>query len=113
MINVVYVDDLLITENDSGLIQETKEVLHHFFKIKDLGELKYFLGIEFSRSDEGIVMCQRKYALELIFEAGLAGVNPATTPLECNIKLTSPDFIEDNDDEFSKIDWKTSLSYKH
>ncbi|XP_019242687.1 PREDICTED: uncharacterized protein LOC109222834, partial [Nicotiana attenuata] len=60
--------------------------------MKDLGELKYFLGIEFSRSEKGIHMCQRKYALELLFETGLSGGKPALTPLEFNHKLTSIEF---------------------
>lgn len=54
VIVLVYMDDLLITGNDYTLIQETKQILHHHFKIKDFGELRYFLGIEFCRSKEGI-----------------------------------------------------------
>lgn len=99
VIILVYVDDLLITGNDYKLIQETKQILHHHFKIKDLGELKYFLGIEFCRSTQGIVMNQRKYALELISDAGLTGARPSLTPLECNVKLTNADFIQDVTDE--------------
>ncbi|XP_015068793.1 uncharacterized protein LOC107013387 [Solanum pennellii] len=57
--------------------------------MKDLGELKYFLGIEFSRNADGILMNQRKYALGLVSELGLAGCKPASTPLEFNHKLTS------------------------
>ncbi|XP_015168858.1 uncharacterized mitochondrial protein AtMg00810-like [Solanum tuberosum] len=94
VIILVYVDDLLITGNDATLIEETKHVLHSNFKIKDLRELKYFLGIEFLRSNQGIVMNQRKYALELISEVGLAGAKTAPTPLECNMKLTSVEFDE-------------------
>jgi len=82
------VDDLLINGNNAELIQETKHVLHKWFKIKDLGELKFFLGIEFSRSKRGILTSQRKYALELLAEAGVTVGKPAITPLECNIKLT-------------------------
>lgn len=52
--------------------------------MKDLGELKFFLGIEVVRSQEEIVMCQRKYILELVSEAGLSGAKPATTSLEMN-----------------------------
>lgn len=92
---LVYVEDLLITGNDVGLIEETKHVLHSHFKIKDLGELKYFLGIEFLRSGKGIVMNQRKYVLELIAEAGLGNAKPNVTPLECNIKLTSAECDQD------------------
>ena len=56
MIILVYVDDMMITGNDIRLIQETKQKLQDTFKMKDLGDLKYFLGIEFSRSNKGIVI---------------------------------------------------------
>lgn len=68
---LVYIDDLLITDSEEGLIQEVKRILNHNFKMKDLGELKYFLGNEFARSTEGILMNQRRYASELISECGL------------------------------------------
>lgn len=60
--------------------------------MKDLGELKFFLGIEVARSNEGIVMCQRKYALELVAETGMSGAKPASTPFEINQKLTSAEY---------------------
>ncbi|XP_070037100.1 uncharacterized mitochondrial protein AtMg00810-like [Nicotiana tomentosiformis] len=62
--------------------------------MKDLGELKYFLEIEFARSQEGIVIHQRKYALELISEAGLAAAKPTVTPIDNNVKLTSKQYDE-------------------
>ncbi|XP_070020865.1 uncharacterized mitochondrial protein AtMg00810-like [Nicotiana sylvestris] len=57
--------------------------------MKDVGELKFFLGIEFLRYKEGILMNQRKYALELVSEMGLAGSRTTATPLEFNHKLSS------------------------
>lgn len=57
--------------------------------MKDLGDLKLFLGIEFARSSKDIFMCQRKYALELVVNAGLGGAKQPGTPLEINHKLTS------------------------
>lgn len=62
--------------------------------MKDLGELKYFFGIEFSRTADGILMNQRKYALGFVSELGLARCRPASTPLEFNHKLTSNVFDE-------------------
>uniref|UniRef100_A0A3Q7GHZ3 Reverse transcriptase Ty1/copia-type domain-containing protein n=1 Tax=Solanum lycopersicum TaxID=4081 RepID=A0A3Q7GHZ3_SOLLC len=62
--------------------------------------VKIFFGTEFCRSEQAIVMSQRKYALELISEDGLSGGRPSATPLECNIKLTSVEFIQDTVDEF-------------
>lgn len=68
---------------------DNKQVLQNNFKIKDLGSLRYFLGIEFSRNAEGILMHQRKYALEIISDLGLAGTKPVATPVEVNTKLTT------------------------
>ena len=56
MIILVYVDDMMITGNDIRMIQETKQTLQDTFKMKDLGDLKYFIGIEFARSNKGIVI---------------------------------------------------------
>ncbi|KAG8495046.1 hypothetical protein CXB51_012729 [Gossypium anomalum] len=89
---LVYVDDLLITGNDIGMIDELKRVLHSSFKMKDLGELKFFLGIEIARSNSGIVLSQRKYALELISDAGFGEAKPASTPLEQNKRFTTVEY---------------------
>lgn len=50
--------------------------------MKDLGLLKYFLGIEEARSPNRIFFCQRKYSLDIISEFGLLGTKPMETPLE-------------------------------
>ncbi|XP_047257514.1 uncharacterized mitochondrial protein AtMg00810-like [Capsicum annuum] len=60
--------------------------------MKDLGDLKYFLGIKVLRSASGIILNQRKYILELIADTGLSGSKPAITPLESNAKLTSIEY---------------------
>ena len=62
---IVYVDDMIVTRND---LEERKaqNYLSREFEMKDLGHLKYFLGIEFSRSNEGIFLSQRKYVLDLL-----------------------------------------------
>lgn len=91
---LVYVDDLLIAGSNLQLITDTKTALQQVFKMKDLGELRFFLGIEFARSEAGMVMHQRKYALELISEVGLAGARPAGTPIDMNVKLTSRQYDE-------------------
>ncbi|XP_019251165.1 PREDICTED: uncharacterized protein LOC109230090 [Nicotiana attenuata] len=89
---LVYVDDMLITGDSLKLIEETKNNLHQVFKMKDLGELKYFLGIEFARSKQGILMHQRKYTLELVSELGLSAAKPIATPLDTNAKLTTKEY---------------------
>nr|XP_016439422.1 PREDICTED: uncharacterized mitochondrial protein AtMg00810-like [Nicotiana tabacum] len=94
VIILVYIDDLLITGSSKELIQEAKGTLHNNFKIKDLEELRYFLGIEVMRSKDGILLNQMKYALGLISDLGLSGSRPVTTPLEVNLKLTTIDYDE-------------------
>lgn len=85
-------DNLLITGSNPQLMKEVQHTLHSNFKVKDLGELRYFLGIEVLRSAKGILLNQRKYYLELLSEAGLGGAKPALTPLESNAHLTTVEF---------------------
>lgn len=88
----IYVDDLLITQDDKDLIHEAKVVLHATLKIKDLGSLNFFLGIEICMSNKGILLWQRKYTLEFIAELGLGSCKPSLTPLEQNKMLTSLEY---------------------
>lgn len=56
IIALIYVEKILLLGNDNGKINEVKEYLQSHFRIKDLGTLKYFLGIEVARSEEGFVL---------------------------------------------------------
>ncbi|RVW82344.1 Retrovirus-related Pol polyprotein from transposon RE2 [Vitis vinifera] len=87
-INVlVYVDDLIISGNDSAALKTFKAYLSDCFKMKDLGVLKYFLGIEVARSSAGLFLCQRKYTLDIVSEAGLLGAKPCGFSIEQNHRL--------------------------
>ncbi|XP_022875793.1 uncharacterized protein LOC111394268 [Olea europaea var. sylvestris] len=72
-------------------IDQFKKVLDQQFKLKDLGTLKYFLGLEVARNNTWISICQRKYALEVLEDAGYLGAKPAKTPLQQNLKLSKSD----------------------
>ncbi|KAK4406265.1 Retrovirus-related Pol polyprotein from transposon RE2 [Sesamum angolense] len=87
----VYVDDILITGSDIVGIEEAKTYLQKHFVTKDLGRLRYFLGIEITHSKHGISLSQRKYACDLLQEAGLLDTKPVDTPMDSN-----PDFWNDD-----------------
>jgi hypothetical protein len=86
---IVYVDDIIITGDDDQGIEKVKQHLTNEFEVKDLGQMRYFLGIEVSRSSRGIYLSQRKYVLDLLSETGMSGCRPALTPIEKNHRLTS------------------------
>ncbi|KAL1194230.1 Retrovirus-related Pol polyprotein from transposon RE1 [Cardamine amara subsp. amara] len=79
---LIYVDDLIVGGNDFKANSDFKAYLGECFHMKDLGSLKYFLGIEVARNKNGIFMSQRKYTLDIITETGLLGAKPATFPIE-------------------------------
>ncbi|GKF18425.1 uncharacterized mitochondrial protein-like protein, partial [Tanacetum coccineum] len=74
--------------NSLSFINTIKQKFHQTFSIKDLGPLHYYLGIEFIRNSKGMIMTQRKYALNLIEHAGMVNVKHARTPLDPDVKLT-------------------------
>ncbi|CAM8915020.1 unnamed protein product [Rhodiola kirilowii] len=88
LVLLVYVDDVILTGTSELLIRDVKMYIHNKFQIKDLGHLKYFLGLEVARSTNGIFLNQRKYALELLEEHNLIDSKPAKTPLELKHKLS-------------------------
>ena len=84
---LVYVDDLIITGDDVEEIFRTKENLSVRFEMKELGQLKHFLGLEVDRTHEGIFLCQQKYAKDLLKKFGMLECKPISTPMEPNAKM--------------------------
>ena len=99
----VYVDDIVITGSDTTGISSLKTFLHTQFQTKDLGTLKYFLGIEVSRSKKGIYLSQRKYVLDLLSETGKLGARPSSAPMTPNIQLTKEGELMDDPERYRRL----------
>ena len=93
---VVYVDDIVIIWSDSKGILSLKSFLHSQFHTKDLGMLKYFLGVEVMRNKQEILLSQQKYVLDLLSKIGKLSAKPCSTPMTPNVQTTKEgDLFED------------------
>ena len=100
---VVYVDDIVITGSDSAGITSLKSFLQTQFQTKDLGLLKYFLGIEVSRCKRGIFLSQRKYVLDLLKETGKLGAKPCSAPMTPNLQLSIDGELFDDPEMYRRL----------
>ena len=83
----MYVDDIVITGDDVKGINNLKKYLQKHFQTKNLGSLKYILGIEVARSKKSILLSQNKYVLDLLSEAGMLECKSISSPIDVNSKL--------------------------
>ena len=90
---------MVITGNDSEEIEKLREKLFEEFEMKDLGRLKYFLGIEVLSSNRGIFITQRRYVLDLLAETGMVDCKPVETPIIVNhgLKMTDGGKLADRE----------------
>ena len=84
----MYVDDIIVTENDEKEKNILKQCLAKEFEIKDLGELKYFLGIEVARSKQDVFISQQKYVIDLLRETCMMASKQVATLIEQNHRLS-------------------------
>ena len=84
---IVYVDDIVITGSDQQRILQLKQHLSNEFQSKDLRKLRYFLVIEVAQSKDGVVISQRKYAMDILEETCLLNSKPIDTPMDPNVNF--------------------------
>jgi hypothetical protein len=94
---LVYVDNIIVASDSPTVVEEIKVFLNNKFKIKDLGILRYFLGLEIARTTQGIQICQRKYALDILASSGTLGSRPSKLSMDQNLRLS-----KDKDDILSE-----------
>lgn len=84
----VYVDDIIITSSSPTLIQQVIQSMNQAFALKDMGELSYFLGIEVSKSSQGVSLTQAKYITDILDKHGMTDCSPVPTPMSTGSYLT-------------------------
>ena len=86
----LYVDDMFMVGEKLANIEEVKRGLGREFKMKDLGEAKFLLGIEIRRQKNGdVFLVQEKYARDVVSRFSMEGSKPVSTPLELGTHLDS------------------------
>ncbi|KAM1824444.1 hypothetical protein ACFX13_024030 [Malus domestica] len=89
IILLIYVDDILITGNSPPQISRLITRLGTLFSMKDLGHLRYFLGIEVNYYGTAMHLCQSKYALDLLSRTKFTEAKPISTPVSSGHKLSA------------------------
>ena len=77
--------------------------LHGQFYTKDLGMLKYFLGVEVMRNKRGIFLSQRKYVLALLSETGKLAAKPCQSPMAQNLLLTREGELFEDPERYRRL----------
>jgi len=88
---LIYVDDILFTRTSTSHIDSVIAKLHQVFKLKDLGNLSYFLGIHAVRSSQGLHLQQAKYISDLLSTSKMMGAKPFSSPCLAGSKMSTED----------------------
>jgi histone deacetylase 1/2 len=88
---LVYVDDIIITGSSSTTVSNIISLLHQEFKMKDLGDLSFFLGMEVSRNASGLSLSQKRYIHDLLIRTDMLHCKPLRTPMSSTCKLSLSD----------------------
>ena len=101
---VIWVDDIIVIADSTKVMEHGKMILKERFKMKDLGTISRFLGINFtSYTDGSISMDQSQYLLNLLERAGMESCNPRSTP--CEVKSSA--YYTEDDSVIDEPEYRT------
>ena len=83
----VYVDDIAFEATTNARAIEFSKEMKKEFKMSMVGELTFFLGLQFKQKKEGIFISQEKYARNIVKKFGLDSKKHASTPMSSSTKL--------------------------
>ncbi|GJR16797.1 retrovirus-related pol polyprotein from transposon TNT 1-94 [Tanacetum coccineum] len=83
----IYVDDMIFASTNTAMCNEFANLMTTKFKMSMMGQMSFFLGLQFSQSPRGIFLNQSKYASEIIKKYGLLTSDSVDTPMVEKNKL--------------------------
>lgn len=91
----VYVDDLILITESTESMNELKMALEDRYKMKDMGELSYILGVSVIQDKEKncVFLHQKHYIEAMLQKYGMDNANPVATPADVNVKLKKSDGV--------------------
>jgi hypothetical protein len=78
---LVYINDILLMDNNFAMFHRLIQLLSLEFKLRDLGIVHYFLGIEVQSTAMSLMLCQHKYILDILTRVGKNSCKPVNTPI--------------------------------
>ena len=90
LVIVVWVDDIILTGTSDDYVIKIKQLLKDNFRMKDLGPINDFLGIQFSQFEGGIAMSQSVYLRNVLEKFDMLSAKPRGTPCELNPSAVNP-----------------------
>jgi histone deacetylase 1/2 len=88
---LVYVDDIILVSSSPMAADALIKSLGADFAVKDLGQLHFFLGLEVTHHDRGLILTQKKYSLDLLQRAGMLKCKTVATPMSSTDKINDVD----------------------
>lgn len=88
VILLVWVDDVVLAASSEMCLRKVKEKLQSKFKMKDLGHLSHFIGIDFTQEEGTVKMNQSRYIEKILERFGMADCKTRATPSEVKCDLT-------------------------
>lgn len=85
---LVYVDDIIVTRSNTMLVNSFIDFMSTRFSLKEPTDLKYFLGIEATRTSKGLLLMQKRYIIDLLTKMNMLNAKPVTTPMAAQPKLS-------------------------
>lgn len=104
---LIYVDDMIVAAESMGVIDGVKDAIGTHFDLEDLGDIKFYLGIEVTKSSDGYYqLCQAAYINKVANDFGLSDAKNSNVPMNvnyCKLATGDDDAMLENNNDYQKL----------